>query len=126
MRDKSRFSIKFSIGEFITCISCLTPGLDWTRLFMSLTAGAGTRCMSLLPQSPTLWLDRKRKKTPSAHASSFGGVSVSLEVFVGVFWLSSRLRTRRHSRSETKRRSLRSQSSRVFILEFLAVISLGV
>ena len=31
------------------------PGLDWTRLFMSLTAGAGTRCMSLLPQSPTLW-----------------------------------------------------------------------
>jgi hypothetical protein len=28
--------------------------------------------MSLLPQSPTLWLDRKRKKTPSAHASSFG------------------------------------------------------
>ena len=44
---------------------------------MSLTAGAGTRCMSLLPQSPTLWLDRKRKKTPSAHASSFGGVSVS-------------------------------------------------
>ena len=45
----------------------ITPGLDWTRLFMSLTAGAGTRCMSLLPQSPTLWLDRK--KTPSAHAS---------------------------------------------------------
>ena len=36
---------------------------------------------------------------------------VSLEVFVGVFWLSSRLRTRRHSRSETKRRSLRSQVS---------------
>ena len=26
----------------------LTPGLDNTRLFMSLTAGAGTRCMSLL------------------------------------------------------------------------------
>ena len=32
----------------------ITPGLDWTRLFMSLTAGAGTRCMSLLPDSPTL------------------------------------------------------------------------
>ena len=32
--------------------SCLQPGLDWTRLFMSLTAGAGTRCMSLLPTSP--------------------------------------------------------------------------
>ena len=30
----------------------LTPGLDNTRLFMSLTAGAGTRCMSLL-SSPT-------------------------------------------------------------------------
>ena len=25
----------------------LTPGLDNTRLFLSLTAGAGTRCMSL-------------------------------------------------------------------------------
>ena len=34
--------------------SCLQPGLDWTRLFMSLTAGAGTRCMSLLPTSPNL------------------------------------------------------------------------
>ena len=32
----------------------LTPGLDWTRLFLSLTAGAGTRCMSLLPTSPHL------------------------------------------------------------------------
>jgi len=41
--------------------SCLTPGLDWTRLFMSLTAGAGTRCMSLLPDSPTLYLGRKGK-----------------------------------------------------------------
>ena len=29
-------------------IKLLTPGLDNTRLFMSLTAGAGTRCMSLL------------------------------------------------------------------------------
>ena len=34
--------------------SCLAPGLDWTRLFMSLTAAAGTRCMSLLPDSPSL------------------------------------------------------------------------
>ena len=34
--------------------SCLKPGLDWTRLFMSLTAGAGTRCMSLLSSSPSL------------------------------------------------------------------------
>ena len=33
--------------------SCLQPGLDWTRLFMSLTAGAGTRCMSLLSSSPS-------------------------------------------------------------------------
>ena len=32
----------------------LTPGLDNTRLFMSLTAGAGTRCMSLLSSSPSL------------------------------------------------------------------------
>ena len=40
--------------QFQCRFSCLTPGLDWTRLFMSLTAGAGTRCMSLLPDSPTL------------------------------------------------------------------------
>ena len=50
----------------------ITPGLDWTRLFMSLTAGAGTRCMSLLPDSPTLVyfisldeLERKREKDTS-------------------------------------------------------------
>ena len=33
----------------------LTPGLDNTCLFMSLTAGAGTRCMSLLSSSPNLF-----------------------------------------------------------------------
>ena len=42
--------------------SCLTPGLDWTRLFMSLTAVAGTRCMSLLPDSPTLFYGPKDNK----------------------------------------------------------------
>ena len=31
----------------------LRPGLDNTRLFMSFTAGAGTRCMSLLSSSPS-------------------------------------------------------------------------
>ena len=35
-------------------IKLLTPGLDNTRLFISLTAGAGTRCMSLLSSSPSL------------------------------------------------------------------------
>ena len=30
------------------------PGLDNTRLYMSLTAGAGTRCMSLLFTPPSL------------------------------------------------------------------------
>ena len=34
----------------------LTPGLDNTRLFMSLTAGAGTRFLSLLSSSPNLFL----------------------------------------------------------------------
>jgi len=34
--------------------SLLTPGLDYTRLFISLTAAAGTICMSLLPSSPSL------------------------------------------------------------------------
>ena len=43
--------------------SCLKPGLDWTRLFMSLTAGAGTRCMSLLPDSPSLCASFGEKKT---------------------------------------------------------------
>ncbi len=32
----------------------VTPGLDNTRLFIGLTAGAGTRCMSLLSSSPSL------------------------------------------------------------------------
>ena len=36
--------------------SKLMSGLDNTRLFMSLTAGAGTRCMSLLSSSPSLFL----------------------------------------------------------------------
>ena len=35
-------------------IKLLRPGLDKTRLFISLTAGAGTRCMSLLSSSPIL------------------------------------------------------------------------
>jgi len=30
------------------------PGLDNTRLFMSFTAGAGTRCMTLLSSAPIL------------------------------------------------------------------------
>ena len=35
-------------------IKLFRPGLDNTRLFISLTAGAGTRCMSLLSSSPIL------------------------------------------------------------------------
>ena len=49
----------------------ITPGLDWTRLFMSLTAGAGTRCMSLLPDSPILW----KKTTSSLPAVCAGAIS---------------------------------------------------
>ena len=43
----------------------LTPGLDNTRLYMSLTAGAGTRCMSLLSSSPSLWdlVDEEEKRS---------------------------------------------------------------
>jgi len=37
------------------------PGLDNTRLFMSLTAGAGTRCMSLLSSSPSLRAVRMKR-----------------------------------------------------------------
>ena len=32
----------------------LMPGLDSTRLFFGLTAGAGTRCMTLLSSPPSL------------------------------------------------------------------------
>ena len=39
-RNENKFSMKVSTS--------LTPGLDNTRLFMSLTAGAGTRCDPLL------------------------------------------------------------------------------
>ena len=49
-----------SRGVIMNRFSCLTPGLDWTRLFMSLTAGAGTRCMSLLPDSPTLGVPEEK------------------------------------------------------------------
>ena len=38
----------------MTASRLLTPGLDNTRIFMSLTAGAGTWCMSLLSSSPNL------------------------------------------------------------------------
>ena len=37
----------------------LDYGLDNTRLFISLTAGAGTRCMSLLSSPPSLSNERK-------------------------------------------------------------------
>ena len=35
-------------------LKLLTPGLDNTRLLLSLTAGAGTRCMSFPSSSPSL------------------------------------------------------------------------
>ena len=45
-----------------------TPGLDNTRLFISFTAGAGTRCMSLLSSSPSLetYLEMKEETTTTA------------------------------------------------------------
>ena len=63
---------------FLELFCCLTPGLDWTRLFMSLTAGAGTRCMSLLPTSPILCL---------THAS-LGTVPARLAIVCQSFSLS--------------------------------------
>ena len=52
--------ILFSFGVLLVVIGCelwtgctlSTPGLDYTRLFISLTAGAGTRSMSLLVGPP--------------------------------------------------------------------------
>ena len=37
----------------------LRPGLDNTRLFFGLTAGAGTRCMTLLSSSPSLTVNEQ-------------------------------------------------------------------
>ena len=55
----------------------MTPGLDYTRLFISLTAGAGTRCMSLLSSSPSLLyvlflfrLGEMKRERPGRHASA--------------------------------------------------------
>ena len=45
------------------------PGLDNTRLFMRLTAGAGTRCMSLLSSSPNLTLPHNISRSPSSACS---------------------------------------------------------
>ena len=56
--------LRIDSGSFVgNRFYCLKPGLDWTRLFMSLTAGAGTRCMSLLPDSPSLWPKAGRRRT---------------------------------------------------------------
>ena len=46
---------KQELEERYVSYRLLTPGLDNTCLFMSLTAGAGTRCMSLLSPSPNLF-----------------------------------------------------------------------
>ena len=63
MRNLLHFLLYFLvILKFIICLlpiqfewtKLLMPGLDNTRLFMSLTAGAGTRCMSLLSSPPSL------------------------------------------------------------------------
>ena len=58
--------------------SKLMSGLDNTRLFMSLTAGAGTRCMSLLSSSPSLFLHicglaEKRKRRRECIEDWFQG-----------------------------------------------------
>ena len=51
--------LRIDSGSFVgNRFYCLKPGLDWTRLFMSLTAGAGTRCMSLLSSSPNLFFEQ--------------------------------------------------------------------
>ena len=47
----------------------LRPGLDNTRLFMSFTAGAGTRCMSLLSSSPSPY--GRLMPCPSTRVNSF-------------------------------------------------------
>ena len=66
-------------GVIIFCFgrSLLTPGLDYTRLFISLTAGAGTRCMCLLSSSPSLlyvlFLFRLGEMKSGRHASARPG-----------------------------------------------------
>jgi len=77
LRQEDRSSIPHQLRNRF---SCLAPGLDWTRLFMSLTAGAGTRCMSLLRESPTLWLEEDVHRSSPAvrRPGAMGSPSVGL------------------------------------------------
>ena len=54
-----------------------TPGLDFTRLFISLTAGAGTRCMSLLSSPPSLslcsWQVKDKRRLAPARTAVMTG-----------------------------------------------------
>jgi len=52
--EKVEVSVGPGVGIGRTTDTLSTPGLDNTRLFISFTAGAGTRCMSLLSSSPSL------------------------------------------------------------------------
>ena len=61
-------------------VSCLQPGLDWTRLFMSLTAGAGTRCMSLLSSSPSLVLGLMHRFLLLSNLILFLGIFILDEI----------------------------------------------
>jgi hypothetical protein len=64
MKKPSIWSVKYMQHTAKECLEneapgeclflLLTPGLDNTRLFISFTAGAGTRCMSLLSPPPYL------------------------------------------------------------------------
>lgn len=38
-----KYQPRTGVGEAFRFDSLVTPGLDWTRIFISLTAGAGTR-----------------------------------------------------------------------------------
>jgi len=44
-------------GSNLGNMTLSTPGLDNTRLFIGFTAGAGTRCMSVLSSSPAPFIN---------------------------------------------------------------------
>ena len=84
---ESRPTTRETTFGFLELFCCLTPGLDWTRLFMSLTAGAGTRCMSLLPTSPILCLTHASLGTVPARLAivcqSFSRLTIYLSMVIG-------------------------------------------
>ena len=60
------------------------PGLDNTRLFMSFTAGAGTRCMTLLSSSPILLFQGCTKRRTLEKIPCYGEFTQRSDPWAGL------------------------------------------